>query len=94
MKSRLDDESWRLDAACSGKGPDIFFPEAELGEGGVTAEAHALCRACLVRDECLVYALADPELRGTWAGTSERHRRRMRQRADMSRRPTKEAIGW
>ena len=92
MKPRLDDESWRDDAACLGVGPDVFFPE--LGEGGVTAEAQALCRACLVRDECLAYALADPELRGTWAGTSERHRRRMRQRADMSRRPTKEVIGW
>ena len=92
MKSKFDDESWRLDAACAGKGPDIFFPEAELGEGGVTAEALALCRGCLVRDECLAYALADPELRGTWAGTSERHRRRMRQRAAMGRRPTKEAI--
>ena len=86
--AQADEHAWRDDAACRGVGPDIFFPD----HGEPTPESDALCRGCLVRDECLAYALADPELRGTWAGTSERHRRRMRQRAAMSRRPTKEAI--
>jgi WhiB family redox-sensing transcriptional regulator len=90
VTNRFDAELWRLDAACSGVGPDVFFPD----HGEPTPESDALCRGCLVRDECLAYALANPELGGIWAGTSGRHRQRMRKRAALSRRPNKEAVGW
>jgi WhiB family redox-sensing transcriptional regulator len=98
------EDAWMVDAACLGRGPDEFFP---LAGDLVPAEIMALCRACLVRDECLAYALADPELIGIWAGTTGRQRQRMRKRAGMKRprkspdhgadagpHKTEEAVGW
>ena len=38
------------------------------------AQKRALCHACRVRQECLEEALADPDLMGIWAGTTERER--------------------
>lgn len=63
-----DPPSWREEAACRGMDPDLFFPE----RGESTAEAKAVCRACLVRTPCLDEALAeDPGRdRGIWGGLS------------------------
>ncbi|MCL4449452.1 MAG: WhiB family transcriptional regulator [Actinobacteria bacterium] len=54
--------------------PDLFFPE----RGASTREAKAVCRGCIVRGECLEYALKNGERFGIWGGTSERERRRIR----------------
>ena len=63
--------------------PDLFFPE----RGASTREAKEVCRACVVRQECLEYALANGEKFGIWGGMSERERRRVRrQRATTGRR--------
>ena len=52
----LDDEaSWQADANCLGVDPDLFFPE----RGASTKEAKAVCRGCVVREDCLEYALAE-----------------------------------
>lgn len=75
-------DEWMAHAACKGSGPEPFFPD---GTEGVPAEVLRLCSGCPVRDECLNYALADPELHGIWAGTSQRQRGRMRKRAGMKR---------
>lgn len=75
-------DEWMAEAACKGSGPEPFFPDSS---DGIPAEVLRLCSGCPVRDECLNYALADSELRGIWAGTTERQRRRMRQRAGMKR---------
>jgi hypothetical protein len=73
--SRLDTlvrrPRWMASAACRGEPTDIFFE-------GYSEQARALCARCTVRAECLSYALADPELIGYWAGTSQRERRRLR----------------
>jgi WhiB family redox-sensing transcriptional regulator len=37
-----------------------------------------VCARCLVRAECLDYALADRELVGVWGGLSVRERARVR----------------
>ncbi len=37
------------------------------------------CARCAVCTECREYDLADPELNATWAGTSHRERRHLRQ---------------
>ena len=79
-----DDRSWQDEANCLGVDPDLFFPE----RGASTREAKEVCRGCVVREDCLEYALANGEKFGIWGGMSERERRRIRrQRAQAARRP-------
>lgn len=67
-------ETWRADAACIGEDVEEFFPE----RGETTALAKSVCGVCLVRVDCLQYALVTGQKFGIWGGTSERERRRMR----------------
>jgi WhiB family redox-sensing transcriptional regulator len=68
--------TWQRAANCLGVDPDLFFPE----RGGSTREAKEVCRGCVVREECLQYALDNSEKFGIWGGLSERERRRLRRR--------------
>jgi WhiB family redox-sensing transcriptional regulator len=80
-----DERSWQDQANCLGVDPDLFFPE----RGASTREAKEVCRGCVVRLDCLEYALANGEKFGIWGGLSERERRRLRrQRALATRRVT------
>lgn len=45
---------------------------------GRPREAKEVCRGCVVRQDCLEYALAHGEKFGIWGGMSERERRRVR----------------
>ena len=69
-----DDRSWQDYANCLGVDPDLFFPE----RGASTREAKEVCRGCVVREDCLEYALVNGEKFGIWGGMSERERRRLR----------------
>lgn len=60
--------------SCRGLDPDIFFPD----RGESLAPAKAICANCIVRDECLEWALDEGERFGVWGGTSERERRKLR----------------
>jgi len=75
------EESWQLYANCLGVDPDLFFPE----RGASTKEAKAVCRACVVREDCLEYALDNSEKFGIWGGLSERERRRLRRARALAR---------
>ena len=76
-------EGWQEDANCLGVDPDLFFPEL----GASTREAKEVCRGCVVRQDCLEFALRNGEKFGIWGGLSERERRRLRrQRAQAGRR--------
>ena len=77
-----DFDDWRDSAACRDTDPDLFFPE----RGASTREAKEVCRGCVVREDCLEYALANGEKFGIWGGMSERERRRIRRRRAMQRR--------
>ena len=77
-----EDRSWQDNANCLGVDPDLFFPE----RGASTREAKEVCRACIVRGECLEYALAKGEKFGIWGGMSERERRRIRRARALARR--------
>ena len=68
--------AWHADAACREPHPGVtFFP----GPGQSWEQARRICDRCLVRTECLVWALEQgPTLVGVWGGTSERKRREMR----------------
>jgi WhiB family redox-sensing transcriptional regulator len=70
----LQRPSWHRWAACRGEAPDTFVG----GRGANYIRARELCAECTVRAECLAYALADEELVGLWAGTSDSQRRALR----------------
>ena len=76
------DKSWQDFANCLGVDPDLFFPE----RGASTREAKEVCRGCVVREDCLEYALANGEKFGIWGGMSERERRRIRRQRALARR--------
>lgn len=64
---------WFADAACSGVGWDLFFPEA----GDSARDAKRLCRGCAVRNDCLQWALEHGERHGVWGGLSPDERDRL-----------------
>lgn len=68
----IDNPSWRQQAACRGKDPNMFI----LERGDQADPALAICRICPVQQPCLQYALDNSE-RGIWGGTSQKQRRRM-----------------
>lgn len=70
----IQDTSWMAWANCLGVDPELFFPE----RGASTTEAKTVCRACVVRERCLSYALDRGERFGIWGGLSEAERRRIR----------------
>lgn len=73
---------WQDYANCLGVDPDLFFPE----RGASTREAKEVCRGCVVRADCLEYALDNGEKFGIWGGMSERERRRLRRQRALARR--------
>ena len=77
-----EERSWQTQANCMGVDPELFFPE----RGASTREAKEVCRGCVVRDDCLEYALANGEKFGIWGGMSERERRRLRRARALERR--------
>ena len=80
--SEHEDRGWQDYANCLGVDPDLFFPE----RGASTKEAKEVCRGCIVREECLEYALCNSEKFGIWGGMSERERRRIRRARAIARR--------
>ena len=71
---------WRLQANCRGMDPELFFPSK--GDLVAVRSARAVCAACVVRPECLAYALALPGLDtlGIWGGTTFKQRATLRRR--------------
>ncbi len=67
-------EGWYVKANCMGVNPDLFFPE----RGASTREAKTVCKGCVVKEDCLEYALKTGERFGIWGGMSERERRKLR----------------
>ncbi len=65
---------WMERANCLGCDPDLFYPE----RGESITQARAVCAGCVVRAECLEFALSTGEKLGIWGGLSERERRRLR----------------
>lgn len=65
---------WQARSACRNLDTREFFPEGT----GLSQDVRRICAACPVSVECLTFALADPSLKGVWAGTTERGRGRIR----------------
>src|ERR1700691_6293250 len=69
--------SWRQAAACRSADPDLFFPDSfSWRSSEQVARAKAVCAACIVRRQCLQYALAANETHGVWGGMTEEERSR------------------
>jgi WhiB family redox-sensing transcriptional regulator len=71
---RVDQLAWQDKANCKGANADLFFPE----RGASTRTAKSICRECVVRQECLDFAIETGEKFGIWGGLSERERRKVR----------------
>lgn len=67
------DITWHEDAICASADPEIWFPE----KGGSTKEAKRVCGRCVVRADCLEYAIDTGQRFGIWGSMSERDRRRL-----------------
>lgn len=68
---------WYRWAECR-KHPELEFVPSSTNPRLTYPEQRAICAGCGVRKLCLDEALAyGPDLRGIWAGTDERERRRM-----------------
>jgi WhiB family redox-sensing transcriptional regulator len=76
LAEMLHRPEWHQWAACRGVGIGAFV----IANGG-SYTRRQLCEDCSVRQECLDTALADPDLVGLWAGTTERERRAMRRQS-------------
>ena len=94
------DERWKTKAECLGEGTeaaqkiaadggftsvlDAMFPE----RGRSSQPAKNICALCPVADQCLEYALLDPQMQGVWGGTS--HRQRVKILAERNPKPKDE----
>lgn len=56
---------WQRDAACLDYPPNWWFPE-RYSKNSVMARG--ICKVCLVRRECLTFALSGNEDYGIWGG--------------------------
>jgi len=72
------DHDWHADAACRGLGNHLFF--FERGDNHATIEASKeFCKACVVRERCLEYAMNNNIVQGIWGGATPNDRRLMGQ---------------
>lgn len=71
-------------AACRQLAVNGFYPDPNDAAG--TAAAKAICGRCLVRSECLTWALTTREQFGVWGGLSEAERAARRDRTPRDRR--------
>jgi len=64
------DFSWREDANCKGKNPEVFMSSKKED----IKIAKAICSGCIVVKECLNFALDNDE-KGIWGKTTEKDRK-------------------
>ena len=75
----LNDLGWGDKAECSGMDVDIFYPDG--GQRSKIRAAQEICGRCIVKNECLNYALKNDERFGIWGGVliNEELKRRSRE---------------
>ncbi|MCF0086650.1 Transcriptional regulator WhiB1 [Streptomyces sp. MH192] len=82
IEDPLNSTAWRDNAVCRTVDPELFFPHSTVTEQGrrQTETAKRVCQNCLVRRECLAWALETRQDVGVWGGASEDERRKMHRR--------------
>ncbi|MFH1329104.1 MAG: WhiB family transcriptional regulator [Actinomycetota bacterium] len=75
------DRSWQLTGLCRGNHSYLFFPpsavERKEERERREAKAKAICAVCVVRGDCLEFALEIREPYGIWGGKTETERRQV-----------------
>jgi WhiB family transcriptional regulator, redox-sensing transcriptional regulator len=72
---------WRRLSACRSVDPELFFPVSSAGRSlEQVAEAKEVCARCLVRRQCLAFAMRTGQLHGIWGGLTEEERTRKARR--------------
>jgi WhiB family redox-sensing transcriptional regulator len=62
---------WRAAGACASADPDLFFPVSSSGRAiAQIDQARRVCASCLVRRQCLDFAMETVEAEGIWGGTT------------------------
>jgi len=65
---RMPRPRWQERAARRGLGHEWFIISSKAEP---LADVLETCASCAVREECLAFALADPDMVGVWGGTTE-----------------------
>jgi WhiB family redox-sensing transcriptional regulator len=87
---RNPSSDWTDSAACRDVDPDHFFSETAKS----IQAAKQLCNTCLVKVDCLDYALENEEQFGIWGGLTHRERKRLqRNESTLSRLATYLGVG-
>jgi WhiB family redox-sensing transcriptional regulator len=71
----VSDLGWMDDASCLEVAPDLFFPDHR--ETTKAREAIKICDSCLVKNECLDYALSNRFDEGIFGGLTPNGRRKL-----------------
>lgn len=70
---------WQRKAACRGPQSTMFFPpnsfERKEDKDRREYNAKGICSSCVVRQDCLDYAISIREPHGIWGGLTEGERR-------------------
>lgn len=71
---------WRIRAACRTEDPELFFPTGAAGPESErqSQQAKEVCGRCMVRLDCLEYAVLNGETEGIWGGMTPSERLRIR----------------
>jgi WhiB family redox-sensing transcriptional regulator len=81
LSAQRVEETWQLRAACRGPHAAVFFPppQFERKEEKLERERRAkeICTTCVVRTDCLEYAIAIREPHGIWGGLNEVERKQV-----------------
>ncbi len=72
--------NWRHDAACFSEDPELFFPVGTVGPATAAQldRARQVCARCVVRLDCLQWALDAGMNHGVWGGLDEQQRRALK----------------
>lgn len=72
-------ESFKSDKAACLNQNNKFFPKEE--EGG--SDAVAICKTCLIEEECLLFSLKTRQDYGVWGGMNQKERHKLFRRKDV-----------
>jgi len=80
---------WVHYARCRDEDPELFFPVGTTGPAATQIDAAKLvCNDCMVRSDCLEWAMATGQDAGVWGGLSEDERRALRRARRRNRSPS------
>ncbi|MGC8481581.1 MAG: WhiB family transcriptional regulator [Acidimicrobiales bacterium] len=72
-------EDWRALARCGSMDSTLFFPVGVTGDAEIQIRnAKAICAGCVVREQCLEFAVRTNQEYGIWGGKDEEERRAIR----------------